>query len=460
MGRVYSTRNIIDMQDMPIWRILFKLSWPVALSMLMQSLYNFIDSIYLSRLGDEVLSSVSLAFTVQNFVSVFFVGIATGMNVVISRALGSGDFRKAKDAMFTACVIQFAFSAILFTASFWFVPFYYKTCSANGAVIMHGIKYLLPCMIFAIFSSFQILFERLLQSSGLSKYMLFCQFLGSGVNILLDPILIFGFGTMKGYGVAGAAYATLTGQLVSAVAAIVLNFKYNSLLFDEKIRGRRFSWSLAGSICYIGIPSSAVGLASSISGFFINKILIGFSATANASFGIYAKLENMVVVPAQGLSAGLVTLLSFFVGKKDFGRLRKAFLVGEFAISSWMIPCALLFIITPGIPLSPFSLSNEMLELTIPAVQIVGSTYILSGFMIGLSSFYQAIGKSIYSLIVVASRQLFVRIPIAFLLASFSSVSLIWWCWPISEIVSDTVNICVFRHLYKRTRKQLTTSDL
>ena len=118
MGRVYSTRNIIDMQDMPIWRILFKLSWPVALSMLMQSLYNFIDSIYLSRLGDEVLSSVSLAFTVQNFVSVFFVGIATGMNVVISRALGSGDFRKAKDAMFTACVIQFAFSAILFTASF------------------------------------------------------------------------------------------------------------------------------------------------------------------------------------------------------------------------------------------------------------------------------------------------------------------------------------------------------
>ena len=450
------TRNITEMQDMPIYRILFRLSWPVVLSMFVQSFYTFVDSIYLSKLGDSAMSAVSLSFTVQNFTAVFFTGIATGMNVLISRFLGAGDYRKARDSMYTGCMLQFAFSVVVMALSFSFVPFYFSRSTSNPDVILQGTRYLLPCMGLAVFSSSQIVFERVLQASGLSGHMLLCQIVGSAVNIILDPVLIFGLGPFGAMGIRGAAVATLAGQLSAAIAAIILNIRKNSLLFGGHKEKRTFDWKYAGLICYIGIPSSAVGLASSISGYFVNRILIGFSSTANAAFGVYAKLENIAVVPGQGCAAGLVTLLSFYIGQKNYRKMRKAFIIGELTIATWMIMCAMLFILAPRIPLLPFSVSEELKSLTIPAVRIVGSTYILSGFMIGLGSFYQAVGKSIYTLVVAASRQLLVRIPIAFWLASFGSISLIWWCWPISEVVSDAVNLVIFSRIYKKTKIKMS----
>lgn len=452
----HGVRNIIQMQDLPEWKILLKLSWPVVVSMLVQSLYNFVDSIYLSRLGSQALSAISLSFVVQNFVAVFFTGLATGINAVISRALGAGNVERARQTVFTGTVTYSAFSLVIMACSFWFIPMYFNGSSSDPDVAGYGISYLLPCMSLVILSSTQIVFERILQSSGVSEYMLICQIIGCGLNVAIDPVFIFGFGPIPEMGIAGAAYATLLGQLAASIAAILFNVKKNNLLFRKGHSSIGFDMKIAALICYIGIPSSAVGLASSISGYFINRILIGFSATANAAFGIYAKLENIAVVPGQGLAAGLVTLLAFFYGKRDFDRMRRAFVTGEIIIESWMVLCALLFIFVPKLPLMPFDLSDDMIQLTVPAVQIVGSTYILSGLMIGLGSFYQAVGKSFYTLFVALSRQLLVRIPIAFFLASFGTISLVWWCWPISEVISDLVNVTFFRRVYRSTKKQLS----
>jgi putative MATE family efflux protein len=378
------------------------------------------------------------------------------MNALISRALGAGDRTRAKAAVINGLIVQ-GFFVVLFTLfGFWGVPLYFTSTTSLSAVIDYGIDYLQPLTLFSICMAGQISCERLLQATGVSKYMLYAQIAGTLVNFILDPILIFGLIGFPCLGVRGAAIATVLGQFVAMLVALWFNLTKNGEIFKGLLNNHLISKEMLLKICKIGIPTSLTGIGASIGNYFINRILIGFSASANAAFGVYAKLQNLALMPTQGMSAALVTVYAFFYGKKDLHRIQRSIKVGEIIVGCWNVICFLVFFIFPVPLLSIFSPSAEMLQVGIPCFRIIGLTYLTSGLMTGLIAFFQAIGNTIYSFVVSLSRQVFVRIPIAFWLASFGDANLIWWSWPISEVTSDLVTISLFIYVYRKFVKELS----
>lgn len=447
-------KSILELQEYSEGRMLFRLAWPVILSLLVQGFYSLVDSFYLSKLGEEVLSAVSLSFVIQTLSSGFFSGIATGMNVLISRAIGAGDYSKAKSAVVNGIVVQLLLVLVMMVFGLFFVPQYFRGTTDIEQVIAYGIEYLTPCMVFIIASAGQVTFERFLQSTGVTKYMLFAQGAGSVVNIVLDPIMIFGYLGCPAMGIKGAAYATIIGQFVAFFLAVLFNVKRNGMIFSG-LNSRLADLRTALSICKIGIPLAATSIAGSFGNYFINRILIGFSAAANAAFGVYAKLQSVALMPTLGFTAGLVTILSFFCGKKDPVRIRRSLITGEIIIGIWNVICFLFFFLFPAPILKVFNASAEMLDVGKKCFRIIGLTYLTSGLMAGPTAFFHSLGKTVYSLLVSLSRQVFVRVPVAFYLASFRMVNLIWWCWPISEVTSDIVIVILFVRVYRRFMKRM-----
>jgi len=445
-------KNIIDYQTLSEKSMLFQLSWPVVVSLLIQGLYSFVDGIFLARLGAEVLSAISLSFVVQNLSASFFTGIATGMNAVISRGLGADDYYRSRSAVKSGFMIQGVFMMCFVAFGVFGVKAYFKITTSNQAVINYGMQYLTPIMLMNCAMVVQVTAERLLQASGMTRYMLYAQVAGTIVNITLDPIMIFGFGPIAPMGITGAAYATIIGQMVAACISLYFNFRKNTLIFTNLNKGR-FDWEVAKTVMRIGIPTAATGISASFGNYFINKILIGFSVNANAAFGIYAKLQSIALMPTQGLSAGLVTMYAFFYGKMDIKRINKTIKVGEIMVQVWNTFCFLLFFSIPAILMQPFSPSPEMIAVGIPCFRIIGITYLTSGLMAGLTAFFQATGHSHYTFFVSLSRTVFVRVPVAYWLASYDRVEILWWCWPISEVTSDTVCLILFIYCYRQFRR-------
>ena len=440
--------------------MLFLLSCPIILSLLVQGLYSLIDSLFLSRLGESVLSAVSLSFVVQNLSVSFFTGIATGMNAVISRAIGAGDFKESRNAVISGVAVQsvLVFCFVLFGV--FGVPSYFSLSNKNAEVISNGIRYLRPLMLFSIFSCAQITSERLLQSTGQARYMLYSQVVGTVVNSVLDPIMIFGLLGCPALGIAGAAYATIIGQMSATVTALCFNFKKNHLLFDRNSERGSFSWKSAGVICKIGIPTSSTGIAACIGNYYINKILISFFDTANAAFGVYTKLQSVGLMPTQGFGAGLVTMIAFFLGRKDAVRIKKSLKACMLMIGVWNTLMTVVFVGFPLLLLKPFNPTQQMIVVGIPCFRIIGLTWFISGYMLAMNSFLQATGYSIFTLLISISRQVLVRTPVAIWLSRFRRPELIWWCWPISEITSDIVCIVFFIYTYRRIMRHLSKEGL
>lgn len=457
--RVEKANGILKMQHLPESRLLLHLSWPVILSLFVQGLYGLVDSMYLAQLGEKVLSATSLALVVQNLQTAIFTGIATGMNAVISRALGAGEFERSRSAVVCSGVVQVAFAIAFMLFGAFGTGYYYEQTTTDAEVIAYGIAYLRPCFLFSLAAAAQITFERLLQSSGIMTYMLISQAAGSLVNIVLDPIMIFGYLGCPAMGIAGAAYATIIGQAVAAALALYFNISKNRLLFERLWEKGRLCWSLIGSICRIGIPSAAMGITASLSSYCINRLLIDFSATANAAFGVYIKLERVGLVPAQGFSAGLVTMIAFFYGKRDQAHIRQTIKWGLIYIGSWSFLCAMAFVLIPEWLFAPFKPTQQMLDVGLPAFRIIGSTFLVSGYMAVFISYLQAVGHSIFSLLISLARQVLVRMPAAILLSKLGKIILIWLSWPISEVVSDAVCIIFFFIVYKKNAASLRLDD-
>ena len=448
-------RSILDMKGMSEYRVLFLLSYPIILSYIVQGLYNLVDSIFLSKLGEEVLSAVSLAFVFQSFCTAFFTGIATGINAVVSKSIGAGEITKAKESVLSGIFVQVCMSLIIAVIGVFGVVGYFEVSTTNSSVIKYGVEYLRPLLIFSFFSCFQITMERLLQSSGLSRYMLYSQLIGTVVNCILDPIFIFGMFGFPELGVAGASWATLIGQGAAAGLSLYFNLKKNKLLFDRILIEAKIKLKSIGHICYIGLPTSSVGIAGAIGNYYINIILVDYLATANAAFGVYTKLQNLALMPTQGFGAGLVTQIAFFYGQRDMTRIKKSLIAGIGMIQTWGMICFCLFVFIPDVLMLPFNPTQQMLDIGRPCFRIIGTTYLVSGAMMAINSFFQAIGKSFFSLAISCARQILVRIPIASYLSRFGDIDLIWWCWPISEIISDIISLAFFIVAYKRLRQEV-----
>ena len=436
------------MGTMPVGRLLFSMAVPMMVSMLFQALYNVVDSIFVAKLSQDAMNAVSLAFPLQTLCIAFSGGTGVGMNALLSRSLGeknqAGADRAANVGLFlTLC--NFA----LFALIGWTLagPFF-RFQTDNPQIITYGRDYVTVCIGCSVGLFFQMYNERLLQSTGRTNLSMITQIAGAATNIVLDPVLIFGLLGFPRLEVAGAAIATVIGQLVGASIGFYLNLTRNP---DVHLRRREIRPHAATikEIYAVGVPSIIMQSIGSVMVFGMNKILISFTEAATAVFGAYFKLQSFIFMPCFGLNNAMVPIVSYNYGAQKFDRVRKTVrLTAITAIGIMCIGCAL-FELIPGTLLGLFSPTDEALAIGKTALRIIGAHFPLAGFSIIAASACQALGKPIYSLINSVCRQIVVLLPTAYLLSLTGRLELVWLAFPIAEFVSVLLNSWFLKRTYK-----------
>ena len=429
------------MGTMPIGKLLFNMSLPMMISMLVQALYNIVDSIFVAKLSENALTAVSLAFPLQTLLIAVGTGTGVGMNALLSKSLGEKNFKKANATANNAAVLYFFSYLVFFILGFTIVrPFYASQIgNADQEIMELGIKYLSTVMIFSFGLLAQVFFERLLTSTGRTIFSMTSQLTGAITNIILDPILIFGLLGAPKMGVTGAAVATVIGQCVAALVAGFCNHRYNH---DVKLKfhGFRLDFHIIGTIYAVGIPTIIMQSIGSVMTYCMNRILIEFSSTATAVFGVYFKLQSFFFMPVFGLNNGITPIIAYNYGAGQRKRMLKTIKLSMLVAFCLTFIGFLCFEGIPQILLSLFNASDDMLAIGIPALRIIGIHYLIAWFCIVSGTVFQALGKAFFSMIVSIMRQLFVLIPAAYILAKLGGLHVVWWSFPIAEVISLMVS--------------------
>ena len=436
---------------MPISKLIWNMSLPIIASMLVQALYNIVDSVFVSRVSEQALTAVSLAFPAQNLMIGLATGTAVGVNALMGRALGAGQQERADRVAnhgVLLAVVGFVISAALgATCS----DLFFRSQTQVESIILMGNDYLRVVTIGSLGMFCQIMYERLLQGTGRSILSMYTQGLGAIINIILDPIFIF---TLN-MGVTGAAVATIIGQYFGCALAIYFNHKKNTDI-TLSIKGFRPDFRLIGEIYAIGLPSVIMIAIGSVMTFLMNKILIVYHAaheTAATAFGIYFKLNSFIFMPVFGMNNGVVPIVAYNYGAQNRKRMVETIKRGALYASCIMVLGTILFWAIPGPLLKIFDATDTMLSVGIPALRVISLSFCMAGACIALGSSFQALGKSLYSMITSIVRQLVFLIPIAYVLArygaSVGNSNLVWWCYPIAEIASLALTLVFFSRLYK-----------
>ena len=436
---------------MPITKLIWNMSLPIIASMLVQALYNIVDSWFVSRVSEQALTAVSLAFPAQNLMIGLATGTAVGVNSLMGRALGAGLRERAdkvaNNGVFLA-VVGFVISALLgLTCS----DLFFRSQTQVESIIRMGNDYLRIVTIGSLGMFCQIMYERLLQGTGRSILSMYTQGLGAIINIILDPIFIF---TLN-MGVTGAAVATIIGQFCGCALAIYFNHKKNTDI-TLSLRGFRPNWRLIGEIYAIGLPSVIMIAIGSVMTFLMNKILITYHAaheTAATAFGVYFKLNSFIFMPIFGLNNGVIPIVAYNYGAQNRRRMMATIKRSALYACCIMVFGTVLFWAIPDTLLRLFDASDVMLAAGVPALRIISLSFCMAGACIALGSSFQALGKSMYSMITSIVRQLVFLIPIAYVLArygaSVGNSDLVWWCYPLAEIFSLTLTLVFFSRMYK-----------
>ena len=443
------------MGTMPVKRLILNMSLPMIISMMVQALYNVVDSIFVARLSEEALTAVTLVFPMQNFIIALATGTGVGFNVLLSQGLGEKNYEKS-DSAANAGVFLVLINTIIFVfiGLFGAVPFITSQTS-DAAIQADAIIYLQIISFLSTGSFLQITGERLLQATGRTMLSMISQIVGAVANIILDPIMIFGlFGCPK-LGVAGAAYATVMGQFIAAAVGLFLNVKYNKeihLSIKQIIRPRM---RIIKPIYFIAIPSILMVSIGSVMTYAMNIILIAFSTTATAVFGVYFKLQSFFFLPVFGLNNGLIPVLSYNYGAMNKKRIDEALRFSLALAFGIMLAGTLLLEAVPGVLLDMFNAADDMKSMGIIALRTIAIHFPLAAIGIVLSSVFQAFAQSIYSLIISVMRQLVVLIPAAWLLAQTGNVNNVWWSFFVAEIISLLASIYFFKKVYHGTIRPL-----
>ena len=428
----------------PIAPLLAGMAVPMMISMLVQALYNVVDSIFVARLSQDALNAVSLAFPLQNLMIAVGGGTGVGMNALLSRSLGEKKQDQADQAANTG-IFVFLVSAVLFGIFGVLLarPFFLAQTDIES-IVDYGTDYARICLGLSIGIFSQFCFERLLQSTGRTVYSMITQLIGAVINIILDPILIFGLFGLPRLEVAGAAVATVIGQIVAALIGLWMNLRFNRDI-HIRLRAIRPDRAMVREIYRIGVPSIVMQSIGSIMTFGMNKILISFTDTATAVFGAYFKLQSFIFMPVFGLNNGMVPIISYNYGAARLDRVRDTIrLTATVATVIMVIGCSA-FNLIPGVLLGFFSPSAEMLAIGTVALRVISYSFLLAGFDIIAGSVCQAIGNPVYTLICSVCRQLAALLPAAWLLARTGILDLVWFCFPISEVVSLVLSIFFLR---------------
>ncbi len=444
------------MGTMPVGKLIFNMSLPMMVSMLVQALYNIVDSIFVAKLSENALTAVSLAFPLQTLLIAVGAGTGVGMNALLSKSLGEKNFKKANDTAANAAVL-YILSYILFLILGFSVvkPFYLsKIGNADVEIMEMGIEYLSTVMIFSFGLFTQFFFERLLTSTGRTIFSMTSQLTGAVTNIILDPILIFGlFGAPK-MGVTGAAIATVIGQCVAGIVAAACNHKYNH---DVKLsfKGFKPDLKIIGTIYAVGVPSIIMQSIGSIMTYCMNRILIEFSSTATAVFGVYFKLQSFFFMPVFGLNNGITPIIAYNYGAKQRKRMIHTIKLSMAVAFCLTFVGFIAFEAIPQVLLGMFNSSQQLLEIGIPALRIIGIHFLIAWFCIVAGTVFQALGKAVFSMIVSIMRQLFVLVPAAYILAKVGGLHAVWWSFPIAEIISLAVSLTFLIRIYNTIIKKL-----
>ena len=430
------------MGTMPIGKLVFNMSLPMMVSMMVQALYNIVDSIFVAKLSENALTAVSLAFPLQTLLIAVGTGTGVGMNALLSKSLGEKDFKKANKTATNAAFI-YAVSYIVFLILGFTVvkPFYRSQVgSADAEIMTMGVDYLSTVMIFSFGIFTQVFFERLLTSTGRTIFSMTSQLSGAVTNIILDPILIFGMFGAPQMGVTGAAVATVIGQCVAGLVAGICNHKFNyEVRFQFK--GFKPDFKIIGTIYAVGIPSIIMQSIGSVMTYCMNRILIEFSSTATAVFGVYFKLQSFFFMPVFGLNNGITPIIAYNYGARQRKRMVKTIKVSLVTAFCLTFIGFVLFESIPQALLGLFNASNDMLKIGVPALRTIGVHYLIAWFCIIAGTVFQALGKAVFSMVVSIMRQLVVLVPAAYLLAKFGGLHMVWWSFPIAEVMSFIVSL-------------------
>lgn len=439
---------------MPIFKLVVNMSLPMIISMLVQALYNVVDSMFVSRVSENALTAVSLAFPAQNLMIGVATGTAVGVNALLSKSLGEKNYKRANQIAENGIFLSFIGFLIFLIFGLFGTEVFFRTQTDIEDIISSGVDYLRVCSCFSFGIFGQIIFERLMQSTGRTFYTMITQGVGAIINIVLDPIFIFGYFGLPAMGAKGAAIATVIGQIIAFIIAVILNKKKNTDI-DLKLKEFRPNLKIIGRIYSIGIPSIIMVAVGSIMTFSINKIVIAFTETAAAVFGVYFKLQSFVFMPLFGMNNGVIPIISFNYGARNKQRVMKTIGVAIlFALFFMAIGLASMQIL-PKELLSIFNASDQMIKIGVPALKTISISYIFAGFSVVLISVFQAFGKGLFSMSISIARQLVVLVPCAYLLSKTGELDNVWWAFPIAEVMSVFVAGAFFIYLYKKVITKL-----
>ena len=437
------------MGTMPENKLLLSMAVPMMISMLVQALYNIVDSIFVSRICEDALTAVSMAFPWQNIVIAIAVGFGVGINALLSRALGQKNDERVNQVAVNGLLLAGLSYLLVLVAGFG-IRAYMRTQTDIETIVNYGITYLNICILCSFGVFVEITFERFLQATGRTVYSMITQLTGAITNIILDPILIFGLLGFPKLGIAGAAWATVIGQCVGAVVAVMLNHFKNPEV-HLRLRHIRPNGRLMGEITAISIPSIIMSCISSLTCFVMNMILIAYSSTAVAVFGVYFKLQSFVFMPVFGLNNGMVPIIAYNYGAQKPERIHKTIRLGMVYAVAIMLVGLLVFQLIPKELLLMFDASDAMLEIGAPALRIMSLAFVFAGIGIVSGSSCQAFGYSVYSMLISIARQIVVLIPAAYLLSLTGVLRSIWFAFPIAEIFSLILSLFFLRTTLKKT---------
>ena len=439
---------------MPIGKLLFNMALPIIISMLVQALYNVVDSIYVSQISESAVTALALAFPIQNLQIGFAVGIGVGVNSILSQALGEKNQEKVNQAAGNGVLLALVASVLFMLFGAFGSRPYFAVQSDVAETVEGGAVYTSICCLLTAGVFVQVLCERLLQATGRTIFTMITQGTGAIVNIILDPIFIHGGFGIPAMGIAGAAAATVIGQWVGAILGIVLNIKCNPEI-QLSLKCLKPNMNVIRPIMTVGIPSIIMNGIGSVMNFGMNQILQGFAETATSVFGIYFKLQSFFFMPLFGINSATISILAYNYGARKPERIVKTLKIASAAALVLMVSGMLVFQLIPDVLLGMFNPSEAFLEMGRSTLRIISLAFPVAAVCISLGASFQALGDGIYSTITSLGRQLVVLLPVAYLLSLTGNVNNVWWAYPIAEIVSGLLTLYFFLRIYRQKIKPL-----
>lgn len=448
--------NENKMGTMPVNKLLVSMSLPMIASMLVQALYNVVDSVFVAQISENALTAVSLAFPIQSLMIAVSSGTCVGINALLSRSLGEKRQKEANLSAVNGVFLAFVSYLVFALMGIFGSHLFFASQTENREIVEFGTQYLTICLIFSFGIFMEMTFERIMQSTGRTIYSMVTQGTGAIINIILDPIMIFGLFGFPRLGIRGAAIATVTGQIIAMILAVWFNHKKNRDV-QLSFKGFKPDGRIIAKIYEVGVPSIVMQSIVSIMTFGMNKILIMFSETAVSVLGIYFKLQSFIFMP--GLNNGVIPIVAYNYGAGHKKRIMDTIKLSTFIAVGIMLIGLIIFQVFPEGLLKLFNASDHMLEVGVPALRIISTSFLFAGYCIILGSVFQALGNGVYSLIVSVARQLLCILPLAYVFARVAGLHAVWYSFPLAELISVTLTTILFRRIYVKKLKNLKNDN-